>query len=76
MRYLFARSLLPVGAFLAAGLFDRSAISAGGAPVLLYSEPSYDITPAVQAEIAKHQPAAGPSGAPPAITVPNVTPAK
>jgi outer membrane protein len=38
-------------------LMDKSSVSAAGVPVLLYADSSYDITEAVQAEIAKNKPA-------------------
>ena len=72
-------------------LLDKSSISGAGVPIMLYSDPSYDITADVQAEIAKNKPADMPAGATPSaampapatssdstpsITVPNVTPSK
>jgi outer membrane protein len=51
-------------------VLDKSSISGAGVPVMLYSDPSYDITADVQAEIAKNKPADMPAGAAPSAAAP------
>jgi len=51
-------------------LFDKSSVSAAGVPVLLYADTGFDITPDVQAEIAKNKPADMPSAPSASIAMP------
>jgi outer membrane protein len=64
-------------------VLDKSGISAFNAPFLIYSDPAYDITDEVIAEVNKDRPPAPPAGAAPGapsadepkLTVPSLTPA-
>jgi outer membrane protein len=51
-------------------LIDKSSVSGQGVPIMLYSDPAYDITADVQAEIAKNKPADMPAGAAPSAAMP------
>jgi len=66
-------------------VLDKTGISAFGAPSVIYSDPAYDITDEVIAEVNKDRPPAPPassstapaasSGDEPKLTVPSLTPA-
>lgn len=57
-------------------VLDRTAVSGTGGPVVIFSDPSYDITDEVIAEIAKHKPAVTaptPDAAPAAPSAPSMS---